>query len=200
MSESTDNMAGSQTAGLRTFMQRVRVSSGFLLLPLLFLAARPAAITLLSGAAVSAVGLLIRGLASGYLKKNEELTTSGPYARTRNPLYVGTFVLGAGAAIASASLWFIAAYLIFYLVIYVPVIMAEAETMKKLFKEEYSLYSRHVPLFFPRITAYRAEGSAKNAERRFAFSQYMKHREYRAAIGCAAVFLALMAKMLLTGN
>jgi hypothetical protein len=132
------------------------------------------------------------------LKKNQELTTVGPYAYTRNPLYLGTFLMGAGAALASGSWWFAAAYLTFYLSIYAPVIMAEAETMKKLFPDEYEIYSKRVPMLIPRLTPYR--GAESRSERGFNFSQYVRHREYRAAIGCMVVFLILVARLLLASN
>src|SRR5437763_9324665 len=83
--------------------QRIRVPAGLLQAPLLIIAAKPSPRTLLIGAAVALVGLLIRAWASGYLRKNMELATSGPYAYTRNPLYLGTFIMGGGIALASGA-------------------------------------------------------------------------------------------------
>lgn len=186
--------------GFKSFAQRIRVSAGFALLPLLVLAARPTVKMLVAGGAIALLGLGTRAWASGYLKKNQELTTSGPYAHTRNPLYLGTFIMGAGAALASSSWWFIAAYLGFYLLLYVPVMMAEAETMRKLFPDEYEKYSQRVPMLIPRITPYRSAAESQADERRFDLSQYMRHREYRAAIGCAVVFLFLIARFIFTSN
>jgi protein-S-isoprenylcysteine O-methyltransferase Ste14 len=164
------------------------------LAPLLLIAANPTPATLLIGAGLAVAGLAIRAWASGYLKKNQELTTSGPYAYTRNPLYLGTFILGAGVAICSGALWFVALFVLLYLVIYVPVMSAEAETMRKLFPQEYEDYSRHVPLFLPRLTPYRPSADA----RRFEPALYLRHREYRAAFGFIVVFALLAAKLLLT--
>ncbi|HEX8091662.1 MAG TPA: isoprenylcysteine carboxylmethyltransferase family protein [Blastocatellia bacterium] len=182
----------------RKLAQRIRVPAGFVLAPLLLVSAEPNIISLAAGAAVSTAGLMIRAWASGHLRKNQELTTSGPYARTRNPLYLGTFVLGTGIAIASGALWFVGLFMVLYLLIYVSVMLAEAETMRDLFSEEYDHYSRHVPLFLPRITAYRAPALRPNAEapseRRFDPSRYLKHREYRAAAGLVAVYAMLAAK------
>ena len=50
-------------------------------------------------------GLLLRAYASGYVKKNAELTVTGPYAYTRNPLYLGSMLMAFGFAAASRSLW-----------------------------------------------------------------------------------------------
>ncbi|HEY7546022.1 MAG TPA: isoprenylcysteine carboxylmethyltransferase family protein [Blastocatellia bacterium] len=186
--------------GFKNFAQRIRVSAGFILVPLLVVAARPTVKTLIAGGATALFGLGIRAWASGHLKKNQELTTSGPYAHTRNPLYLGTFIMGAGAAVASSSLRFVAAYLGFYLLIYVPVMIAEAETMRKLFSDEYEKYSQRVPMFVPRLTPYRSADETRDDERSFDLSQYLRHREYRAAIGCAIVFLILIAKLIIAGN
>src|SRR5947207_1100877 len=178
--------------------QRIRVPAGLVLAPLLIIAARPSPRGLLMGALVAVIGLLIRAWASGYLKKNLELTVTGPYAHTRNPLYLGTFIMGGGIALASGAWWFAAVYVALYLLIYVPVMIAEGETLNQLFAGEYPDYSREVPLFLPRATAYRSTASEKmNGEQRFAFSQYLKHREYRAAIGVVAALAVLIAKYLL---
>ena len=178
--------------------QRVRVPAGLVLAPLLVIAARPTPRALLIGAAIAAVGLWVRAWASGYLRKNLELTVTGPYAHTRNPLYLGTFVMGGGIALASGAWWFAVVYVACYLLIYVPVMIAEAETLGQLFGGEYPRYSREVPLFFPRPTPYRrAPTDEAGGRRRFAWSQYVKHREYRAIIGVAVAFLFLLGKYFL---
>lgn len=182
---------------LQHLAQRIRVPAGLLLAPLLIIAARPTPTALAIGAVAAGVGLMIRAWASGYLRKNMELTVTGPYAHTRNPLYLGTFIMGGGIAIASGAWWFVALYVGLYLLIYVPVMIAEAETLDQLFPGEYPDYSRAVPLFLPRATPYRVEARDQtNGERRFALSQYLKHREYRAAIGVAAAMVLLAAKYL----
>src|ERR1044072_2897 len=127
---------------LRKIAQRIRVPAGFLLGPLLLIAANPTPRSLMIGAAIAFAGLMIRAWASGYLKKNMELTVSGPYARTRNPLYLGTFILGSGVAITSGSIWFVVLFMALYLLIYYPVMRAEAETLGKLFPAEYEAYTR----------------------------------------------------------
>jgi protein-S-isoprenylcysteine O-methyltransferase Ste14 len=182
----------------RRFAQRIRVPTGFVLAPLLLISAKPTLASIIAGAVVSVIGLMIRAWASGYLRKNQELTTYGPYARTRNPLYLGTFILGTGIAISSGALWFVALFMALYLLIYVPVMMAEAETMRHLFSKEYERYSRRVPLFLPGLTPYRAhaigDGREARSERRFDGARYLKHREYRAALGLAVIYALLAAK------
>jgi protein-S-isoprenylcysteine O-methyltransferase Ste14 len=181
-------------------MQRVRVPAGLAMALLMVIAAHPTWRSIIVGGMVAATGIAIRAWASGCIKKNEELATTGPYAYTRNPLYLGTFLLGAGAAISTGSLWFIALFLALYLLIYVPVMRAEAETLRKLFPDEYEAYSRQVPWFFPRLTPYRKNldqaGSALRANS-FEFDLYLRHREYRALLGLLAVLALLAAKMYL---
>lgn len=195
--------------GFRQTAQRIRVTTGFVLAPLLLIVAEPTPASLMFGAVFAIAGLGIRAWASGYLKKNQELTTSGPYAYTRNPLYLGTFILGTGAAICSGAVWFVALFVALYLLIYVPVMSAEAETLHKLFPSQYEHYSRNVPLFMPRLTPYKtvsvqpnetASGEvAQVRDRRFDASLYLRHREYRAAFGFFIVFALLSAKLLIAG-
>jgi protein-S-isoprenylcysteine O-methyltransferase Ste14 len=182
----------------RKLAQKIRVPAGFILAPLLIIAAHPTGASLIAGAAVALIGLTIRAWASGHLRKNQELCAAGPYAYTRNPLYLGTFIMATGIAIATASLWFVALFILVYLLIYIPVMAAEAEYMLELFPDEYEQYSRRVPLMFPRLTPYRPESArslqegAPSRSRRFDLALYIRHREYRAAIGIAFV-LALIA-------
>lgn len=188
--------------------QRIRVPSGFVLAPLLFISARPSSSSLAAGAFVALIGLAIRAWASGHLKKNQELATSGPYAHTRNPLYLGTFLLGMGVAIGGGAAWFAAFFAMVYLAIYVPVMLAERDTMRDLFPDEYQEYSKHVPLFVPRFTPYgghSATSYAAQLKRRpkwkagpqFELSLYLRHREYRAAVGFAVIYALLATKMFL---
>jgi protein-S-isoprenylcysteine O-methyltransferase Ste14 len=187
--------------------QRIRVPAGFVLAPLLFISARPSPASLAAGALVAVIGLAIRAWASGHLKKNQELAISGPYAHTRNPLYLGTFLLGMGVAIGGGAAWFVAVFAAVYLSIYVPVMLAERDTMRDLFSDEYEEYGKHVPLFVPRFTPYGGHGANSyaaqfkrpmwRAGREFELSLYMRHREYRAALGFAVIYALLATKMFL---
>jgi protein-S-isoprenylcysteine O-methyltransferase Ste14 len=191
----------------RQVAQRIRVPAGFVLAPLLFISSRPTLASLAAGAFVAIIGLAIRAWASGHLKKDQELTTSGPYAHTRNPLYLGTFLLGTGVAVGGGTLWFVALFVALYLLIYVPVMVAEADRMRELFSEEYEHYSKQVPLFVPRFTPYGAHSSSSYAAqlkrsswrggRQFEASLYLRHREYRAAVGFLLVYAVLATKMFL---
>ncbi|HYM00763.1 MAG TPA: isoprenylcysteine carboxylmethyltransferase family protein, partial [Blastocatellia bacterium] len=156
--------ASNDRPNLMKVMQRIRVPLGFATAPLLLILARPTRYSLISGGFIALLGLATRAWASGHLRKNERLATSGPYAFTRNPLYLGTFILGTGISVCSGSLIFIVFFEIAYLAVYVPVMIAEARTMNELFASEYPGYSRLVPLFLPRITPARVGCSGPGAD------------------------------------
>src|SRR6202050_5464992 len=85
--------------------RRIRGPLGFLLAVIYFWLARPTWRSIAMGSILIVPGLLIRALASGHVRKNESLATSGPYAYTRNPLYLGSLLIGWGFAVAARSWW-----------------------------------------------------------------------------------------------
>lgn len=189
-----------KTIKLLQFAQRIRVPAGFVLAPLLLIAARPGRVSVIAGSVVAMIGLGIRAWASGCLKKNEELATFGPYAYTRNPLYLGTLMLGLGISICTGSWWFACIFVAFYLAIYLPVMIAEAETLRNLFPDQYPAYRDRVPLLLPRFTSFDpgVKRSTRSANKlvgtRFDLSLYIRHREYRALLGFVAVLAILILK------
>ena len=175
-----------------TWIQRWRVPLGFLSGIVFLLLARPTLRALAIGAVVSVLGLGIRAWAAGHIRKNAELAVSGPYAFTRNPLYLGSFLLGLGFTIASGR-WVLALlFAALFLGIYFPVMRVEASTMTELFGDKYQLYKQAVPLFFPRFTPYRQANSSVN---KFDTSLYLRYREYRAALGLAVALGLLLVKI-----
>ncbi|HUQ34499.1 MAG TPA: isoprenylcysteine carboxylmethyltransferase family protein [Pyrinomonadaceae bacterium] len=176
-------------------MQRWRVPLGFLCGALFLWFARPRWMTLGIGGAVALVGLALRAWAAGHIRKNAALATSGPYAFTRNPLYLGSFLLGLGFTIASGQPWLALPFAALFLGIYYPVMRVEAADLAKLFGEDYETYARAVPLFLPRLSPYRDE---KTEGAKFDASLYMRYREYQAALGLLIAWglLALKAVFL----
>lgn len=172
----------------KRILQRIRVPLGFIFAAVFFIFAKPTVTTLIVGGVIALVGVLIRAWASGHIRKAKVLAVSGPYARTRNPLYVGSFVLGVGFTIATGVWWLALLFIALFLGIYLPVMLTEARDIERIFGAEFEEYSRHVPLFLPRLTAW------KSGAGRFDFQLYLQYREYRAAIGAAAAILALAAK------
>ena len=161
---------------------------------LILVLAKPTWKSILIGLAVSAPGLLIRAWASGHIKKEKELAVSGPYQYTRNPLYLGNFILGLSVAIGTNSWWCVLIFAAYFLVFYPPVIKEERERMKRLFPEKYDQYKSQVPLFFPKFKPLFAAGAIK-----FSWTLYKKNREYRALVGTIIFWAILIGKMLLVG-
>jgi protein-S-isoprenylcysteine O-methyltransferase Ste14 len=170
--------------------RRIRVPLGFLFAVAYIWLAHPTLRSIVAGSCISLIGLLVRALASGHVKKNEQLTTSGPYAYTRNPLYFGSLVLAAGFALASRSCWVALIAAVMFFVIYIPVIRGEEEFLRSHFPE-FDEYACHVPRLFPRLRPYQRSATS------FSWDLYWKHREYNAALGAALMIAAMVMKVVL---
>lgn len=137
---------------------------------------------------MAVLGLIVRALASGHVTKDEQLTTTGPYAHMRNPLYFGSILIGAGFAVAARSWWVGGLFALMFIVVYLPVIRDEERFLRQTFPD-FDEYSRHVPRFLPRLTAFRQKRGS------FSWDLYRKHREYNAVLGAAAMLAALAVKL-----
>jgi protein-S-isoprenylcysteine O-methyltransferase Ste14 len=175
--------------------RRIRVPLGFVTAALyLFEAARRAPV---SGAVAWSLALVLPGLwlrayASGYVKKNQELTTTGPYAHVRNPLYLGSILIAAGFAVALLSWPVAVALAIMFIAIYVPVIASEERFLRATFPG-FDDYCRCVPRLIPRLTpATNPANPAGHPSGRFFLSLYLKHREYNALLGVALLYFSLI--------
>jgi len=168
--------------------RRIRVPLGFGFAALYLWLAHPVARTLLPGAVFVAIGLALRGLASGHVQKNEQLTMTGPYAYTRNPLYLGSLILAIGFVIAARSLWIALILVVLFLAIYLPVIRAEEKYLAQRFPE-FGGYAGRVPRLLPRMSPL-GDSSGK-----FSWALYWKHHEYNATLGSVAILVALVAKL-----
>jgi protein-S-isoprenylcysteine O-methyltransferase Ste14 len=169
--------------------RRIRVPLGFVFAVLYFWLARPTWRFLALGAILIVPGLLIRALASGHVRKNEALATSGPYAYTRNPLYLGSLLMGVGFALAARSWWVGVVLVVMFFAIYLPVIRDEEAFLRQTFPE-FEEYARQVPRMFPRITP---RGDGESGE--FSFDLYLQHREYNELLGALAMLSVLIVKM-----
>jgi protein-S-isoprenylcysteine O-methyltransferase Ste14 len=172
----------------KRFLQRIRVPLAFLFAIVFLIFARPTLLTLIVGGWIALVGVLIRAWASGHIRKASELAVSGPYAYTRNPLYVGSFILGVGFTIAAGVWWLALIFIALFLGIYLPVMRVEVDDIRRIFGADFDEYERHVPMFIPRLTVW------NRTDRKFDLQLYLRYREYRAAIGAAVAMLILAAK------
>jgi len=180
-------------ASWRQIARRIRVPLGFVLAVTYLWLANPRLPSLLLGVVFVVLGLSIRALASGHVQKNEQLTMTGPYAYTRNPLYLGSLILSAGFAIAARSLWVVVILSIMLVAIYLPVIRAEEAYLAERFPE-FREYARHVPRLVPAIRPFADQHAS------FSWTLYRMHREYNATIGSVAVMAALVVKLMLTSR
>jgi protein-S-isoprenylcysteine O-methyltransferase Ste14 len=169
-------------------LARWRVRLSYPLAILVLWVSRPTPRSIACGAIVGAIGLFIRARAAGYLRKQQVLTVTGPYAYTRNPLYLGSAILALGVAVAACS-WIAAAILLGYFALVYGVVMRREQQELRHHGASFDEYVRVVPLFFPRFTAAKLS-LASSGE--FSWEQYKKNREYRAAIGFLLVLIVLV--------
>jgi protein-S-isoprenylcysteine O-methyltransferase Ste14 len=165
---------------------RLRVPSGFLMLALFMLLARPARESIAIGIPVSLAGLLLRGWAAGHLAKNQQLTTTGPYAFVRNPLYVGSVFVAAGLLLAARHPLLPVVFAAVFIGVYLPVIELEEQHLRKLFGS-YNDYAGRVPLVLPRI---RPAGRLSGWNSRL----YRRNEEWKALFAWAAALVFLVIK------
>jgi protein-S-isoprenylcysteine O-methyltransferase Ste14 len=169
--------------------RRIRVPMGFVVALFFLLAAHPSVHSLLWSLLVTVTGLALRAYASGYVTKNEELTTTGPYAYTRNPLYLGSMLLAFGFAVAVHSWWTALALAVLFALIYIPTIRSEEEFLRGRFSD-FEEYCRRVPRLIPRLT--RASSITGGG---FSAALYRKHREYNATLGSIGIYAVLLLKL-----
>ncbi len=166
---------------------RYRVTAGWVVGVLVLLLARPTTLSLLLGLPLALAGEAIRVWASGHIEKTRRLATGGPYAHSRNPLYVGSLLIALGVATACASPWVVLAVALYFLAFYPSVMREEAAFLADRFPE-YAAWAAAVPLFLPRPTP----GGARSS--RFEWARVRMNREWRtaAALPLIAVLLALL--------
>ena len=167
----------------------------------LFLAADPQPATFAAGCALAAAGILLRIWGCGHLRKNEELTTSGPYAHVKHPLYLGTFLIALGGVVAGGSarmpgllIWTVAGpvFLAAFFGYYLPKKMrVEGERMARFFGEKYTAYAQHVPDFLFSPTPLGDAGRQP-----WDYATFRRNHE----LGMDLLVLAIFAAMLVKGR
>jgi len=167
---------------------RYRVPAGWAVGVLVLVLSRPIPLSLLLGLPLAVVGEAIRIWASGHIEKTKCLATGGPYAHSRNPLYVGSLLMALGVAVACASPWVVLAAGAYFLAFYPSVMREEEVFLAKKFPEEHAAWAAAVPPFWPRPTP----GGPRSS--RFEWARVAMNREWRTASALpllAALLLAL---------
>jgi protein-S-isoprenylcysteine O-methyltransferase Ste14 len=173
--------------------RRIRVPLGFVFAAFYLWRARPTWLSIGVGVIIACIGLIVRAVAAGHVKKDRELVTTGPYAYVRNPLYLGSILLGIGFAVAARDLWIGVFLIVYFVLIYVPVIRGEQNYLRSVFPG-YSDYTHRVPSLMPRTLWFAGVTDG------FSRELYFRHREYNSLLGAAAIVAVLIAKILLLGQ
>lgn len=154
---------------------RLRVAAGFVMLAAFAWFSHPTKTTLCFGIPVSFCGLALRAWAAGHLAKNQRLAQSGPYAATRNPLYLGTLITALGLAVAGDSAALAVLFAAIFLLVYLPAIELEEQHLSAILPG-YREFAARVPLLTPRWPANWGPDP-------FSARLYMKNEEYQALLG-----------------
>jgi protein-S-isoprenylcysteine O-methyltransferase Ste14 len=149
--------------------------------------ARPTLLSLLLGLPLACAGEALRIWASGHIEKTKRLATGGPYAHSRNPLYLGSLLIALGVAVACASPWAALALAAYFAAFYPSVMREEAAFLAGKFPPEYSAWAAAVPLFWPRLAPAGPRAS------RFDWAQVRSNREWRTALALPLVVALLVA-------
>jgi protein-S-isoprenylcysteine O-methyltransferase Ste14 len=184
-----------QRSGWQKVARRIRVPLGFVTAVVFLIFAKPTPSLLLWSLVLVVPGLWLRSYAAGYVKKNAELTRTGPYAFTRNPLYLGSMGIAFGVAVASGRWWLGLLLVGLFLLIYVPTILSEEAFLRGEFAG-FAEYSKRVPRLLPRLTPARWPGEDVGAGA-FSKERFVHHREYNAWMGAGAIYALFVLRMFL---
>jgi protein-S-isoprenylcysteine O-methyltransferase Ste14 len=168
-----------------SWTRRYRIPLSFIFGISVLLWAKPTSVSVISGLPVAFLGEVLRTWSSGHIKKSKELATDGPYAYTRNPLYLGSFLIGIGFSMMANKLWILALFICAFALVYHAVIQNEEEALARRFGKDYIIYTQNVPRFIPRWTGRPELG-------KFTWQLVMRHREYYAWGGTLMAFVWLL--------
>lgn len=154
-----------------------------LLLVLLLTPNRP---WILFGIPLILLGQGIRAWAVGWLNKDRQLATRGPYGFCRNPLYLGTFLSSIGLCLLVGRWPWAIVFVVLFAIIYIPTIRQEEDYLIKVYGDSFREYMAQVPSFLPRLIP------AKLGEAgQWSWRQLVTNEEHRTWIALV-IFLILM--------
>jgi hypothetical protein len=177
----------------RFFSGRRRFQLAWIFAFLLILSARqyPA----LPGVLLCFAGATLRFISSGYLRKEAKLAVGGPYSYTRNPLYLGTFLMALGATLSVGAYLLTALMAVVFFLNYHYVIQHEEAKLPSYFGNPYLEYCSLVPRFLPRLWApARNQLERINSDPeiyRFSFSLAHANRAFEAYVSFIALILGM---------
>ena len=167
----------------------MRVPLGFVFAAVFLIFAQPSWESIGIGGVIGLAGIGLRAWSAGHIRKGTVLAKSGPYRFTRNPLYLGSLIMGLGLMVASGVWWLILLFTVLFLCIYLPVMSVEAEELNGTFGEEFTRFAKEVPLFLPGFRV------GQKSSKKFESSLYLRYREYQASMGYIAIIGVLILKV-----
>ena len=166
-------------------VQRLRVPIGLVLAAAFVWLSQPVLPTLLLGFPVALAGLAVRAWAAGHLRKNQQLTVSGPYAFVRNPLYIGSMMMIVGFFILLGQSGFVWLFAGAFSLIFLAAVKNEERMLAAQYGAAWTAYAAATPRFIPRrLIATTGKWSLR---------QWRHNREYQAV---AATTLGLLGLQL----
>ena len=144
----------------------------------------------LPGAAATLLGEWLRLWAAGHLRKNKQLTATGPYAHVKNPLYIGTLLITLGYSAMAMEKWILIGGFVWFFIIYAPYKKKqENEKLIGSFGDAWKVYDQAVPDYLPRLTPYPGRGA-----NRWSWDVVKENSEHETA---AAVLVGLVVLLYL---
>lgn len=172
----------------KKYFERYRAFIGIISLLIVLYFAKPNAKSIAIGFIFIMLGTFFRAWASGFINKNNELATNGPYALSRNPLYFGNFILGVGIAIASNQVFCYIIFAVYYFLFFPALMIMENKRMRDKFGKKYENWSKGLNSFFPGIKKIKSGG--------FNISYYMNNKEYKVIYFSLFIVITLIFKAL----
>ncbi len=159
----------------------------------LFYFAKPSPLCFLTGAVITIGGEGLRLWAAGHLRKNKQLTTTGPYAHMKNPLYAGTLLITVGYSAMARNIWILIGGFVWFFIYYAPYKKRqEHEKLVGSFGEPWIEYDKAVPDYLPRLSPYPGRGT--NAWNWDVVKENSEHETAVAVLFGLAVMLVLLLR------
>jgi protein-S-isoprenylcysteine O-methyltransferase Ste14 len=147
--------------------------------------------SILSGLWLMVPGVGLRLWSNSYAVKTEKLTTCGPYAFVRNPLYLGTLLILSGVVLMVQMYWVGIAALAAFTFAYARTVKNEETLLEDMYRQDYRDYKQAVPSFIPRLTPY-----AKSVAWPFSGERLRRSKEHKVVIWLGVGIILLHVKEL----
>ena len=169
--------------------QKARVPAGRVLGIIFLIFMHPSIRSLMIGGFFTLLGALTRIWAAGHIEKRVRLARSGPYAYTRNPLYLGSFLMAFGVILAGQRYELLLFFAFFFIGVYFPVMRAEEQDLEQAYGADFLEYARNTPLFFPKRPL---RSEKPDSQARFSLARVRKNREHRNLVSLLGVEVILI--------